>query len=471
MVRADSGPPIYEISIRISGKDYVIKLNADDNTITKIKEKFKEQFEIDLEDKRLLSSGRDVTDDLLKHAEYPLDIFAFKKKNSPPAVKEGIDIPSPPAGKKGIDIPIKSIEFYIRTPEDELFVIKIPTSICKDKIIGKIKSELETKTGIKPEYQTLISAGKVFDDMPPKWLSTDDEIYLKLRITNEHYINELVEEATNELISYSSVPEDKVTDMMQHKWGTLSEYEYKRHIKCFKDTINNMIISRKPYNLYLSIGSNCINLEGTSYNMTNCIKNQNTPPIDFHKDTDHTNELRIIILDYFRSSTQIEQLKELLKPKYKDNTIICNMYWLDKFEPLTQQLKNFLKYNKLKGGKTLCVNYAKYGPGKERAQFSNLIELFYPKKIEIAGRRKFPTDILQYIQDSRSMYLDWTYYNSVGSGGDSDASLIFPLANSSLWITHLPSRGVKLDKVSELNSIEEDIKNVYFSSHKIDLDI
>ena len=239
------------------------------------------------------------------------------------------------------------------------------------------------------------------------------------------------------------------------------EIDYAYHVKEFIEFLQKMIESNKKYNLYLSIGSNC-GID-SQYSTENCIINQNSPPKGFHNDD---GELIILIIDKFNRK-ELELNRAKINPTFKDNTFFFNMYWLDDYKPLIDSLGQFLDYNTKNNGKSLCVNFAKFDKHQNQSPiFINLIKLFY---IDDMQNFRQTSEHYNQIVKYRRMYLDWTYYNSINTSDDRDASLVLYFPDNILYFDGVNSPKQQLIRISQLNE-PNDLLNIYFSAQNIEFD-
>lgn len=223
------------------------------------------------------------------------------------------------------------------------------------------------------------------------------------------------------------------------------------HVRPLIEKFREMIDSGKKYNLYISIGSNCLHYIDEEGKLNKCIEGQTKIPEGW---VEPDCETKVFIIDY-----DSIQMKEKLESRGCDidDYDFFNIFWLDDVEELNMIFNEYVEYNISKNGKILCINYAKY---KERqpCQFQNLINILYgidkPPYIDNKGHQSI-------IKSRRAFYLDHIYRTGTE---ESETSVELFYHHSAKQIPM--GERIKIDNIINLTNAKTP-NQVYFSTDKI----
>jgi len=224
------------------------------------------------------------------------------------------------------------------------------------------------------------------------------------------------------------------------------------HVRPLIEKFREMIDSGDKYNLYISIGSNCLHYIDEEEKLNKCIEGQIKIPEGW-VEPDCITKVFIIDYDSIRMKEELESRRHNI-----DDYEFFNIFWLDDVEELNMIFNEYVEYNISKNGKILCINYAKYNEVRQPCQFQNLINILY-------GVDKPPyiynTKHQDIINSRRAFYLDHIYRTGTG-GGKTLVELFY----------HYLVKQMPIEKRTEIFNIEDLIKEktpnkVYFSTDKI----
>lgn len=224
------------------------------------------------------------------------------------------------------------------------------------------------------------------------------------------------------------------------------------HVMTLIEKFKEMIDSGRKYNLYISIGSNCLHYIDEEEKLNKCIEGQIIIPEGWMEPDCIT---KVFIIDY----DSIRMKEEILESQgYNiDDYEFFNIFWLDDVEELNFIFKRYVEYNISNNGKILCINYAKYKT-RQPCQFPNLINILYgvdkPPYIDNEGHK----DI---IYSRRAFYLDHIYRTGTEESETSVELFYHHLAKQ------IPMENrIKIDNINNLTKAKTP-NQVYFSTDKI----
>lgn len=213
------------------------------------------------------------------------------------------------------------------------------------------------------------------------------------------------------------------------------------HCRSLTEKLQELIHSGNIYNLYLSLGSNCLHYMDMKDIYTKCMDGQVRLPRGW-------GEPRLInkvfIIDY---GIDIERYKVEVSKYGEAEYEIFNMLWLDDAPELIETLSRFIEYNKTPKddsgvlGKCLCINYVKFSIHRdENPIFENLIKLF--NGVDNFGKNKFDKE---YCINNRTLYLDHIYM----TGTSTDITLVE--FNNKLSVNR------QINPITDINSIDKSL--------------
>lgn len=223
------------------------------------------------------------------------------------------------------------------------------------------------------------------------------------------------------------------------------------HVRPLIKKFEEMMHTGEKYNLYISIGSNCLHYNDEEEKLNKCIEGQIKIPEGWMEPDCKT---KVFIIDY--DSIRMKEILESYGYNIDDYEFF-NIFWLDDVNELNDIFKLYVEYNISKKGKILCINYAKYKK-RQPCQFPNLINSLY-------GVDKLPyidneghKDI---IYSRRALYLDHIYRTGTEEGETSVELFYHHLAKQ------IPmEKRIKIDDIKNL-TIAKTPNQVYFSTDTI----
>lgn len=401
----------------------------DNKKIADIKMKIQKDHGINNTDQKLIHEGRPISDDTIEisnladDGELMLMVIAPRSRDdSGDAVGATTEATAPTettAQREAFGATTEATEEGPILQRDETLKINLIIMLPNgqtinfpytrlDEYVRDIKRILKEKHGFNG-LERLISAGIVLeDDKQISEYNTDphieqnDEIHLTARRGSDPLTIIMGQDGKNYVECCGILEEAEDIDKNYH-------------CRPLIEKLQELILSRNNYNLYLSLGSNCLHyIGGGKYNR--CMDGQVRLPRGW-SEPGLIN--KVFIIDY---GIDIEKYKDEVSKYGEADYEIFNMLWLDDAPELIETLKEFIEYNKTpKGetgilGKCLCINYVKFSINRNQNPiFENLIKLF--NGVDNFGKNTFDKE---YCINNRTLYLDHIYQ----TGTSTDVTLV-----------------------------------------------
>jgi hypothetical protein len=347
--------------------------------------------------------------------------------------------PEPAAPEPDQPLPEGGVKIFVKLPNGNTIEFD---NITDDVSVSEIKRRLIDSHDFACGSSRLIFSGRELKD--------DDRIS-KYNIAGEDEMNIVARRNYEIPLEINVYKDDKyyVNYCGEHMEPDIIDKNY--HCRGLTEKLNELIDSQNKYNLYLSIGSNCLHYDGAKY--TNCMNGQIKLPGGW---TEPGLTNKVFVIDY---GIDIEKYTSYVSEYYSDDEYeFFDMLWFDDALELIDTLSNFIVYNKEGGGKCLCINYVKFSSYRNKNPiFENLVRLFNGE--DNFGKKNFDK---RHCISNRTLYLDHIYQTGTLKG---DKTLVEFNHSTTSAVTNI--RQTLL--INDINNIDDEsnILPYYFETDNI----